>query len=105
MGLARQILHLTGAHKDLNIQTLERWGKGNEYGRDKLRIRRGAIRGKLDVVERLAEAEFEKIRPAAEAELSRRQQAASNAREELKRLDAILFAQAPKQTHRASVSL
>jgi hypothetical protein len=104
MGLARQVLHLTGAHKDLKIQTLERWGKGNEYGRHKLSIRRGAICGKLDVVNRLAEAEFDKIRPAAEAELARRQQAANNAREELEQLNAMMPALSHTRTLRANLS-
>jgi hypothetical protein len=104
MGLARQVLHLTRAHKDLGIQTLEGWRKGNERGRDKLSIRRGAIRGKLDVVDRLAEAEFGKVRPAAEAELARRQQAANTAREELEQLNAMMPARSRKPTQRASLS-
>jgi hypothetical protein len=58
-----------------------------------------AIRGKLGVVDRLAEDEFENIGPAAK--LARRQQAANNAREELEQLNTMMPAQSHKRTLRA----
>ena len=52
MGLDRHVLHLTGAHMDLSIQTLEGRRRGDEHGGDEFEHQAGAIRGKLDLVDR-----------------------------------------------------
>ncbi len=111
MGLARRAAHLVGtkvpALGSLRDIELERWtnesGRG-DYTIKKWSIRQQAILGKLDVATRLAEAEFEKVRPQAQAELHRRQTIALNARETLDKMthDAKLMAQARRTYNRAA---
>jgi hypothetical protein len=100
IGTIRRTLHRTGLHTDLETQTLERWRRGNERGKDqKWGIRLKTARDRLAAVAQQASALLEEIRPAADRELRRRQQIAAEAQAQLDIARLAPESRSQRQTH------
>jgi Ti-type conjugative transfer relaxase TraA len=80
MGAARQALHQSGLYRDPEKTRSEDAVSQANAMLDKLGVRRAALRDRLAYHEREATAALERVRPAAQAELVRRQERAGLAR-------------------------
>jgi Ti-type conjugative transfer relaxase TraA len=91
MGGLRRFAHSVGLRSDPQMTQSEQGGQRATAVLEKLGIRRATLRDKLAFHERIADAELDKVRPAAERELAQRQQRAAAAR-------AVLEQQRQEQT-------
>jgi hypothetical protein len=84
MGIARKLLHLSGAYSDAEVDRYAVKSRIHEHVYQKWSIKPKTIDGQLRVAMRKAEMALAEIRPEAEAELRRRKLMAENAREILR---------------------
>jgi Ti-type conjugative transfer relaxase TraA len=80
MGGLRRFAHAVGLRSDPQITHSEQRQQRATAVLEKIGIRRATLRDKLAYHERIADAELDKVRPAAERELAQRQQRAAAAR-------------------------
>jgi hypothetical protein len=80
MGAVQRFAHRHGLRPDTEMARSEAEVRRASRMVEKTGIKRAALRDRLASQERVAEAAFEKVRPAAEAELARRQAVGRDAR-------------------------